>query len=190
MAGDSFADKLGGVGVSIADMFVNLSAEYPSLLNSFLIVIAACGVLISASAVFDFIKSGGRRDGNSVSAIVFYKMVGGVSLVELAVWTKVWTDTLWSLSDPLDIGGYTAGEGESYGMTAIYTVIGFMVLVGYVTLAKAYFSVARIGYLSPESRADMYASIVSRIVAGSALVACMHIAKAFENSTGFNFIPG
>jgi hypothetical protein len=56
-------------------------------------------------------------------------------------------------------------------------------------LAKAYFATARLGYLSPEARGDVVSGIIARIVAGSAMIACLHIAKTLENSTGFQWIP-
>ncbi|MDH4602458.1 MULTISPECIES: hypothetical protein [Pseudomonas syringae group] len=188
MSAEGFGGQLSSIGISIGDMFVNLSAEYPVILDMVILVFATAGVIISASAIFDFIKLGGRDRGNGGSPIA-YKMIAGCSLVDLAFWTNVWTDTIWSQSDPMDISSYTSSAGHDNGLVAIYAVIGFLVIVGYVTLGKAYYQVSRLGYLSPEARGDMWGSIISRVVAGSLMVASLHVAKMFEDSVGFNFIP-
>ncbi|MDU4254461.1 hypothetical protein [Pseudomonas sp.] len=181
---------LSGIGGGVADMFINLSAEYPALLDGILFVFAACGVLISATACFEVVKMG-RRDSMSYSPAnsVWWKMVGGASLVDLAFWAKVWTDTLWSLSDPLDLAGYSAGQGEDYSKTAIMAALGIIVITGYVVIGRAYLATTRLGYLSPESRADVITGIASRLVAGSMMIACLHISNALEESTGFNWLP-
>lgn len=188
MSAEGFGSQLGSVGISIGDMFVNLSAEYPVILDMVILIFAATGVILSATAVFDFIKLGGRDRGNGAAPIA-YKMIGGCSLVDLAFWTSVWTSTIWSQTDPMDIGSYASSAGQDNGLVAIYAVIGFLVIVGYVTLGKAYYQVTRLGYLSPEARGDMWSSIISRGVAGSLMVASMHVAKMIEESVGFNFIP-
>lgn len=184
------AFSLAGVGKGIGDVFINMSSEYPALLDAILFVFAALGVIISAMAVFEVVKMGRRDSMNySPSAAVWWKMVGGVSLVDLAFWAKVWTDTLWSYSDPLSLSAYSSGQGEDYSKAAIMAALGITVIAGYIVLGRAYFATARLGYLSPEARGDVISGIVSRIIAGSLMIAALHVAKAVEGSTGFNWLP-
>lgn len=175
-------------GGGIAEMFVNLSAEYPALLDGILILFAAAGVFLGASAAFDVIKIGKRDTQHSPGNAIFWKMIGSCGMIDLAFWAKVWTGTLWAVSDPMEISAYTGG-GDTYAKTAMMAVIGFIVLAGYVTLGRAYLMTTKIGYLSPESRGDLIGSIIARLAAGSAMVAAIHISKTIENSTGFSWMP-
>lgn len=186
MPGVSFA----GIGKGIGDVFINMSSEYPALLDGLLFVFAGIGVLLSATAAFEVVKMG-RRDSMNYSPAnsVWWKMFAGVGLVDLAFWAKVWTDTLWSMSDPLELSAYSVGQGEDYSKAAIMAALGITVIAGYIVLAKAYFATARLGYLSPEARGDVVSGIISRVVAGSAMIACLHIAQTLENSTGFQWLP-
>ncbi|MBF6615599.1 MAG: hypothetical protein ITG07_02625 [Candidimonas sp.] len=189
-AGQGAASSLAGLGKGIADVFINMSSEYPAILDALLFVFAGAGVIISATAAFEVVKMG-RRDSMNYSpgASVWWKMVAGVSLVDLAFWAKVWTSSLWSYSDPLDLAGYAAGQGEDYSKTAIMAALGITVIAGYIVLARAYFATARLGYLSPEARGDVISGIVSRVIAGSLMIASLHVAKALEGSTGFDWLP-
>lgn len=191
MADGNITSQLTGVGKTLSEVFVNLSAEYPVLLDALIYGFAAVGVIIAGSAVFDFIKMG-KRDGNSSGWATFnWKMLAGSSLVDMAFWAKVWTDSVWDLSDPLDISAYAAGAGGGDNTkVAVYAVVGFLVIVGYVTIGKAYLQMSKLGYLSPEARGDAKMMIAARIVAGSAMIAALHISEAVENSTGFNWLPG
>jgi hypothetical protein len=190
MAQDSVLGGLADIGKGIGDVFINLSAEYPALLDGILFLIAGAGVMISATACLEVVKMG-RRDSVSYqpSAAIWWKLIGGASLVDLSFWAKVWTDSLWSLSDPMDLSGYSAGQGEDYSKAAIMAALGIVVIAGYVVLARAYFATTRLGYLSPEARGDVITGIVSRLVAGSMMIACLHLANALEESTGFNWLP-
>lgn len=190
MAGENFIGSVASIGKGLGDVFINLSAEYPALLDGILFVFAGFGVMISATAAIEIIKMG-KRDSVSYSpsAAIWWKLIGGMSLVDLSFWAKVWTDSLWSLSDPMDLSAYSAGQGDDYSKTAIMAALGIVVIAGYVVLAKAYFATTRLGYLSPESRSDVVTGIFSRIVAGSMMIACLHIANVLEESTGFNWMP-
>ncbi|MDH0959047.1 hypothetical protein N5C54_14790 [Pseudomonas chengduensis] len=190
LTSSSGASSLFEIGKGIGDMFIQLSAEYPVILSSLLYVFAACGVIISAMGAFEIMKLG-RRDSMNYSPVTaaWWRMIAGVGLIDIAFWAKVWTDTLWSNSDPLEISAYTAGQGEDYSKTALMAALGIVVIAGYVVLARAYFAAAKLGYLSPEARADLIAAIISRIVAGSLMIACLHVAEALDNSTGFNWLP-
>lgn len=185
---DNPFDAIEGAGVALSEMFVNLSAEYPDLLDAIFITFGAIGALVACSAVIDLIKLGQRDAQNGGTGSIFAKLVGGSLMIDLAFWGKVFTDTLWSYSDPLGIESYAAGGGDM-AQTALMAVIGFIVLAGYVVLGRAYYMVTKIGYLSPDARSDLIGNILSRVVAGSAMIACLHIAKAIEESTGLNWIP-
>lgn len=181
---------LAGIGAGIGDVFINMSAEYPAILDALLFIFAGAGVIISSMAALEVLKMG-RRDSMNYSpgAAVWWRMIAGVSLVDLAFWAKVWTDTLWSLSDPLALSEYTTGQGEDYSRAAIMAALGITVIAGYVVLARAYFATARLGYLSPEARSDVVGGIISRVIAGSLMIACLHVSSALEGSTGFNWLP-
>ncbi|ENA26993.1 hypothetical protein HMPREF1487_09472 [Pseudomonas sp. HPB0071] len=189
MSAESGLD-FGKLGKSIGDVFIGLSGEYPAILKGILVVLAAIGVFIAVSAVFDIIKLGNRSGANNLpGSTIAWKFIAGASLIDLSFWTGVWAASLWGLSNPMDISQYAASAGEDYTKTAIMAVLGFLVLVGYVTLGRAYIMTSQLGYLSPESRSSLIGSIIARLVSGSALVAAMHISKALDNSTGFNWIP-
>jgi hypothetical protein len=190
MADTSIASKLTGVGKTLSDVFISLSAEYPALLSAIILIFAFGGALICASACIDFMKMGKRDQQSAGMGGVFTKLLGGSAMIDLAFWAKVWTDTLWSLSDPMDIASYSAGAGESNAKVALYAAVGFLVLVGYVTIGKAYYQITKLGALAPEARADVKMMIVSRVVAGSAMIAAMHLSKVIDESTGFNWLPG
>lgn len=181
---------LAAIGKGIGDIFINLSAEYPTLLNAIIFIFAAVGVVISSTAIFEIIKNG-RRDSMSYSptGAFWWKMIGGASLVDLAFWAKVWSDSLWSMSEDIDISAYVASGGEDYTKTAVMAALGIFVIGGYVVLGKAYIATTRLGYLSPEARSDLIGGIVSRIVAGSLMISALHVSKILESSTGFNWIP-
>lgn len=182
--------SMAGVGKGIGDAFINLSAEYPALLDSFLFVMAGVGVMISSTAALEVIKMG-RRDSMSYSpsGAIWWKLIGGASLVDLSFWASVWTDTLWSLSDPMELSAYASAQGEDYSKAAIMAALGIVVIAGYVVLGKAYLATSRLGYLSPEARSDVVSGIISRVVAGSMMIACLHISSVLNESTGFNWLP-
>ena len=184
-------DVLGNIGVGMSDVFVNLSAEYPALLTFIFVCFAAAGILISASAVFDLIKIEDRNQASQGSAkAIFAKMIGGSLLIDMAFWASVMGDSLWSYADPLGIESYSASSGsDDLGQTALMAVIGFIVLAGYVVLGRGYFMITKLGYLTPDARSDLIGSIISRIAAGTAMIACLHIAKAIDNSTGLMWLP-
>lgn len=187
MADTNPFEGIQGLGVGISDMFVNLSAEYPALLDTILIAFAAVGIIISCSAVFDFIKLGQRDSGSGGGKAIFSKFLGGSLMIDLAFWGSVFVASMWSYTDPLGIESYSA-DNNDMARTALMAVIGFIVLSGYMVLGRAYFMVTKLGYLSPDARSDLMGSILSRVVAGSAMIACLHIARSIEESTGFNWI--
>ncbi|MBA1280227.1 hypothetical protein [Stutzerimonas stutzeri] len=189
-AGQGSLGGIAGIGKGLGDVFINMSGEYPVLLDALLFVFAGAGVIISATAALEVIKMG-RRDSMNYSpgASVWWKMVAGTSLVDLAFWAKIWTASLWSYSDPLELSAYSVGQGEDYSKAAVMAALGITVIAGYVVLAKAYFATARLGYLSPEARGDVIGGIFARVIAGSLMIACLHVASAIEGSTGFNWLP-
>lgn len=180
---------LSAMGKGIGDMLINLSSEYPALLDGILVLVAAAGVFVCVSGVFDVMRMG-KPEYQIKGSSVFWKFLGGSSLVDLSFFAKVWTGTLWSESNPLGISAYvvTAGEGD-YSKQAMMAAMGIIVIAGYVTLARAYFGISRLGSLSEESRSEMVGFIVSRLAAGSLMVAIIHVAKAIDTSAGFNWIP-
>lgn len=186
---ESILGKYEGYASSIADSFINLSAEYPALLNAIFLIFAALGVVVAATAVLAIIKKGSRDAGQESSfGGIATQMLGGVLMVDLSFWASSLTDTLWSMSSPLDIAGYAQQGAADYWQTAFYAVIGFMVLAGYVVLGTVGWKISQLGKLSPESRSNQLGSIISRILAGSAMVASVHIAQALDDSMKINWL--
>lgn len=165
-------------------MLLNLSREYPVILDAIIFFFACIGMWIASSGVLDIIKMG-RRDTGLVTpgAHIFWKLLSGSSLVDLMVWTKAWSGTLWANSDPMGISDYSGGGG-TYNV-AIMTALGIMVITGYIAVGRGYMMLSRLGTVSIESRSDIVWSSMARIVAGTALICVLHIASAFENSLGF-----
>lgn len=166
---------------TIADLFINLSVEYGAILEAIFLVCAAAGVLIVASGIMSVIKAGDRQKQQPVWGVVAAKCFGGASLTDLSFWANSWTSTLWANTDPLDIGIYSAAAHSDYSEQALYAALGMMVIAGYVSLASAYFSITALGHVSQEGRGAKVASIVSRVVAGSALIMSVHVASLFNN---------
>lgn len=184
-------DSLAGAGNSIADIFINLSSEYGAILDLIFFAFAALGVLICASCFFDIIKFGKSDSLNySPGASFFWKMIAGASLVDIAFFASGFTASLWMYDDPLDMAQYSVNSEENYAQAATMAVLGIMVIAGYVAVGRAYLSISRLGYLTPEARGGMIGTIAARIIAGSALIASMHIAEVLDQSTGWNWVPG
>lgn len=174
---------------NMASIFTNLSSEYPALLEAVITVFAVIGIFIGVSAVFDFLKMG-RRDQmqESPAKAIMWKLLSAGVLVDLAFYAKVMTATIWN-TDPLGISAYTAQGSSNYGETALMAVLGITVIAGYIVLGKAFVMTGKLGYLTPDARSDLGWNIISRIVAGAAMVACINIAEALGNSTGFHWLP-
>lgn len=181
-------EGLQGAAYSAADMFVNMSAEYPDYLDAIFFIFAGVGVFITLPAVFDIIKSGDNNKQYSSVGSISARMLFGSLLVDLAFWGNVFCDSLWSLDNPLGIESYANGGGDQ-SQIALYAVIGFMVLTGWVTLGRAFIMGGKLGYVTPDARSDLIGSIISRVVAGSAMVASLHLAGVFGESTGFSLMP-
>lgn len=182
-------EDLSKLGKGIGDLLINLSSEYPNLLDAIFVLIACAGVLICVSGVMDVTRMG-KPEYQIKGSSVFWKMLGGSSLVDLMFFTKVWTGTLWAESNPLGISAYVvaAESADDYSQQAMMAAMGIIVIAGYITLARAYFGISKLGSLSEESRSEMIGFIVSRIFAGSAMVVVLHLAKAVDKSAGFNWI--
>ncbi|WP_219096317.1 hypothetical protein [Pseudomonas sp. UMAB-40] len=167
-------------------MLINLSREYPAILDSIIFLFAAIGVVIAATGVLDIVKLG-RRDTGLVTpgAHIFWKLFGGSSLVNLMVWSKAWSATLWANSDPMGISDYASG-GSTYD-AAIMAALGIMIITGYIAVGRGYMMLSKLGTVSIEARSDVVGSSMARIVAGTALICVLHIAAAVEASTGFGF---
>jgi len=173
--------------MDFTSIFMNLSAEYPVFLSTILYLFAAIGVWISATGILAIVKLGRRDTGLATpGSHIMWRIIGGSSLVDLSLWTKAWSGTLWANADPLGISEYSGGGSGVYD-PAIMAAIGIMVLTGYVTLGRAYMMIAKLGTVSVESRGDLVGSIFARIVAGSALVCTVHVAMAIQASTGLGF---
>ena len=182
-------ESLSTLGKGIGDLLINLSSEYPALLDGILILIAAAGVMICVSGVFDVIRMG-KPEYQVKGSSIFWKFLGGSSLVDLMFFSKIWAGTLWAESNPMGISGYvvTAGDGD-YSKQAMMAAMGIIVIAGYVTLGRAYFGISRLGSLSEDSKSEMIGFIISRVAAGSLMIAIIHVARMIDNSSGFNWIP-
>nr|AMP42383.1 hypothetical protein [uncultured bacterium IN-11] len=185
------AEGLGKVAKGLGDMFINLSSEFPALLDVIQYLSAAGGILIGGSAVFTLIRKGRRGAGGEVSlGGIGIQMIAAASLVELSLWMKVFSSTFWMNGDNLDINQFVvSGGGGDYSKQALAAALGIMFIAGYITLARAYFMLARFGReQNDSSRSNLLGSIAARILAGSALVSILRISEAFQNSTGFQII--
>lgn len=176
-------------GAGIGQVFINLSSEYPGFLLMVYILMTALGVLIVMSGLVELGRMGkpGRSEASFVS--VFWKMFGGGSLTILSYSVNAWTSSLWANTDPLDITKYVVSGAAvtpdgGYSEAAIMAATGIIVLTGVVTIARAYIAIARLGKVPEEQRGDLWGYIISRLVAGSALVSVMYLVKAFSEAAG------
>lgn len=84
--------------------------------------------------------------------LLFWKMIAGASLVDIAFFASGFTASLWMYDDPLDMAQYSVNSEENYAQAATMAVLGIMVIAGYVAVGRAYLSISRLGYLTPEAR--------------------------------------
>lgn len=180
---------LSKLGKGIGDLLISLSSEYPALLNGVFLFFAILGVFVCVSGVFDITRMG-KPEYQVKGSSVFWKFLGGSSLIDLAFFSKVWTATLWAEANPLGISAYVVAVDAKtdYSQQAMMAAMGIIVIAGYVTLGRAYAGLAKMGSLSTESRSEMVGFIISRVIAGSAMVLILHLAKAVDKGAGFNWI--
>jgi hypothetical protein len=184
-------EGMDGFSGTVSDVFINLSQEYPAILDGVLYLFAGLGVIIAATACLDIVKLG--KTNNQVASpagAIAAKIVGGVGLVDLSVWAQAWSATLWANDNPLGISDYVvSNNSDDYATSAALAALGFIVIAGYVVLGRAYLMITKLGYLSPDARSDMVGNILARIFAGSAMVSALHVARAINNSAGLSLIP-
>lgn len=188
-------NTIAGFGKGLGDIFIGLSSEYSDILDTALLIFAACGVLITLSALFEFASLGkpSAAGGKSSGVSVMWKLFAGASLVDLAFMAKMWTNTLWLDADPLSISAYASAArsgSDHYGTDAMMAATGIIVIAGYITLGRAYFAMAKLGKTPDEQRGDVIGYIVARVLAGSAMISILHIANIFgESAGGFKLMP-
>lgn len=179
-------------GSNLGRLLINLSEEFPGFLDLFFILMTGLGVLIIISSLIEIAKMGkaGEMDKSSWGS-VFWKQFGGGSLAIFAFTINAWTKTLWANDDPLNINAYVVdpttvtGAGDlGYGAGAIMAAMGIIVLTGVVTMARAYIGIARLGKVPESQRGDLWGYIVSRLVAGSALISALYIVNAIGEAAG------
>jgi|TARA_Y100001973_G_C5191046_1_gene331017 hypothetical protein len=169
----------GKVATQMGDLFINLSTQYSAILNFIFLICACAGVFISISGIFTMIRAGDRQKQQPVWSVVAAKVVAGASLIELSMWANAWSATIWANTDPLEISAYSSASGD-YTTKAMYAALGMMAIAGYVAIAMAYFQISGLGNVSQEGRGSKIGSILSRLVAGSALISAVHLIKYFE----------
>lgn len=188
-------ESIAGFGKGIGNLLINLSSEYSGILDTALLIFAACGVFITLSGLFEFASLGkpSAAGGKSSGVSVMWKLFAGASLVDLAFMAKMWTNTLWLDSDPLSISAYTSaaqGGSDHYGADAMMAATGIIVIAGYITLGRAYLAMAKLGKTPDEQRGDVIGFVVARVVAGSAMISILYIAKIIGDSAGgFTLMP-
>lgn len=180
-----------GVSQSIADMFISLSSEYPAMLQFIYLVFGAIGVAIGVIGLFQLFGIGNRNSGDEPVSVkkVLWKLFGGASLIDLSLWCSVWSDTLWMNSSDIGMESYVASSGGDYGQAALMAALGIIVIAGVITMGRAYMSAAQIGTVSGRDRSTLGWNVISRIVAGSLMISSFHVAKLFDTSASFNWLP-
>lgn len=190
--GNGVLDAISKKGSDLGTIIINLSTEFPGFLKMIYILMVLLGTLIVISGIIELGKRGkpGEQSKATFSSI-FWKCFGGGSLAVLPYSISAWTNTLWADTDPLDINKYVIAEkgmtatSAGYAQAAITAASGIIVLTGVVTIARAYIGIARLGKTPEEQRGDLWGYIVSRLVAGSALVSITYLADAVGKAAGF-----
>lgn len=177
-------------GIGLGDFFINLSAEYGAILDFIYYAMGVLGVLIIISSLLEIARMGkvGHHERASFGGI-FWKQIGGAFLIQLGGTAKMFTGSLWANYDPLDIGYYGAassGAGD-YSQQALTAAAGMLVLTGYVVLARAYMAIANLGKVPEEQRGEQWGFIISRIIAGSALISCLYLADLIGGYASADF---
>lgn len=173
--------------MELIELVVSFSSEYSSLLAAIMNVFAFIGFLIFCIGVFQIVKLG-RRDNGLVTPVssIGWKLIAGASLVNFSMWVKVWSGSLWANSNPMGLDGYSGG-GSGFE-AALMAALGLMVITGYVTMGRAYVMMSRIGTVQIEARSDLVWSVLSRFVAGSALIMSLHLKDVISKSVGNIFV--
>ncbi len=189
--GLSGLDGMVGVSKSIADLFISLSSEYPAMLQFIYVVFGAIGVAIGVIGLFQLFGIGNRNSGEEPVSVkkVLWKLFGGASLIDLSLWCSVWSDTLWMNKSDIGMESYVASGGGDYGQAALMAALGIIVIAGVITMGRAYMSAAQIGTVSGRDRSTLGWNVISRIIAGSLMISSFHVAKLFDNSASFNWLP-
>lgn len=181
-------DKLVGAGKGIADFFINLSAEYTGALTFITWAAAFVGVLLVASSVFEFVRVGRApnmmQEKGSWQSITS-KNVGGVFLMSFVWSVEMFSSTIWMDNDPLNLAKYdvSASTGD-YSEAAIAAATGFIILTGAVVLFRAYLGIAKLGGVPEQQRGDQWGYVLSRLVAGSALVCAPTVVSLISSYKG------
>lgn len=173
------------LGADLGTLFINLSSEYPAILDLVFVLMACVGTLIIASGVVEVTRMGkpAQRSEASITSVL-WKFAGGGMLVDMAFAAHIWSASLWGDYDPLDISEYVGGGSGDYAEQALMAASGLIVIAGYVALARAYMGIARLGKTPEEQRSELWGFILSRAVAGSAMISVLYLAKVFGNSVG------
>lgn len=189
--GLSGLDGMVGASKSIADLFISLSSEYPAMLQFIYVVFGAIGVAIGVIGLFQLFGIGNRNSGDEPVSVkkVLWKLFAGASLIDLSLWCSVWSDTLWMNKSDIGIESYVASSGGDYGQAAMMAALGIIVIAGVITMGRAYISAAQIGTVSGRDRSTLGWNVISRIIAGSLMISSFHVAKFFDNSASFNWLP-
>ena len=173
--------------MDLINLIISFSSEYASLLAALMNVFAFAGFIIFCIGCMQIVKLG-RRDNGLVTPVssIAWKFIAGASLMNLSVWVKVWSGSLWANSDPMGLEGYSGG-GSGFE-AAMMAALGLMVITGYVTMGRAYMMASRIGTVQLEARSDLVGSVLSRFVAGSLLISSMHLKDVISSSVGSIFV--
>lgn len=183
--GDSLKDKITGTGKGIADFFISFSSEYPAILDFIVYAAAFVGVMLVASSIFELVRMGKNAHTQQSRASFFSittKNVGGVFLMAFIWSVGLFSGSLWSEHDPLNLGKYdmSAAKGD-YSEQAIAAATGFIILTGCVVLFRAYLALAKLGSLPEDQRGEQWGYVISRLLAGSVLVCITTVVGMFQS---------
>jgi hypothetical protein len=182
-----------GAGTLVA-YFVNFSSEFEVIGNTIIYIFApAIGILISAWGVMDFIKlknrgQGGGGGSSPVSIIV--RFIVGPLTIQIAAFINAVSESVFGEREFEQAENMAAtyanaaqnadGDPVRGGLAAL---VGFLVIVGWISALRAMVAFARIGSPS-ENGYELFRTGASRLVAATFLCMFQFVVDDLIESVG------
>jgi len=158
----------GGMG-TFSTYFTNISSEFPIIESALMIFIVCSGVMISAWGVLDFVRLGNPRYQSSPTKVAVKVIVGAATVqlvfLMMSIAEVFFGERALAMNESLAMtyADKAAAAGDPTKML-LFTIFGFLVLVGWVTGLRAMISFARIGSQGQASY-DLFKAGAARLLA-------------------------
>lgn len=159
----------GGMG-TFSEYFTNFSSEFPVIESAIMIFIVCTGILISAWGVLDLVRLGNPRYQSTGSKVAIKVCVGAATvqlvLLMMNIAEVFFGEKALAMNEKLAMtyADKAASAGGDPTKMMLFTIFGFLVLVGWVTGLRAMIAFARVGSQGQNSY-DLFRTGASRLLA-------------------------